>query len=270
MTLLAADFTLLHLIPPYSSFEQWCAGFLQGTFGPSFVEGADIKGITHISMSVVAVLVVLAVTFITKSAWSGAKDSAIPAGKFSIANFAETLMDAVLGLSEQVLGSREEAERFMPLIAALAFYIFFNNILGLVPGFFPATDNLNVTFGPAIVVFLVSHYVGVKAQGIGHYLGHFLGPPIVGKLPLLAPLMVPIELISHLARPVSLSLRLMGNMTGDHKVLAIFLGLAAVPLIFPIPVLILGTVVCTVQTLVFCLLSLVYIALAIEHSDEAH
>ena len=85
-----------------------------------------------------------------------------------------------------------------------------------------------------------------------------------------APLMVPIELISHLARPVSLSLRLMGNMTGDHKVLAIFLGLAAVPLIFPIPVLILGTVVCTVQTLVFCLLSLVYIALAIEHSDEAH
>ena len=78
--------------------------------------------------------------------------------------------------------------------------------------------------------------------------------------------MLPIELISHLARPLSLSLRLMGNMTGDHKVLAIFLGLAY----FTVPFVILGTLVCVVQTLVFCLLSMVYISLAIEHSEEAH
>jgi F-type H+-transporting ATPase subunit a len=82
--------------------------------------------------------------------------------------------------------------------------------------------------------------------------------------------MLIIEGISHLARPLSLGLRLMGNMTGDHAVLAIFLGLAAFPVLFPIPILMLGTLVCIVQTLVFCLLSMVYIALAIEHSEEAH
>jgi F-type H+-transporting ATPase subunit a len=119
-----------------------------------------------------------------------------------------------------------------------------------------------------VVVFLVTHIWGLKENGF-HYLAHFLGPKIFG-FPLLFPIMLPIELISHFARPVSLGLRLFGNMVGDHQVLGIFLGLAAFPLFFPLPILMLGTIVCVVQTLVFSILSIVYIALAIEHSEEAH
>lgn len=264
MTLLAADFTVFHAIPGYVEFESK----LGHMFGNSFVDGEPVHWITHLTLSLFAMSIVLLFAVRTRGAWAKASNRAIPEGRTSLPNIVETLMDTVLALGEQVLGSRKESERFMPLIAALAFYILFQNLLGLVPGFAPPTDLLNTTLGPAMVVFFVTHFVGLKAQGF-HYVEHFLGPRI-GKLPLLAPLMLPIEIISHIARPASLSLRLMGNMTGDHKVIAIFLGLAAVPLIFPIPVLILGTVVCVVQTLVFCLLSLVYIALAIEHSDEAH
>lgn len=264
MTMLAADFTLFHAIPGYIEFEEKVGHM----FGYSFVDNEPVHWITHLSLSLLAMTIIFFMVMRTRSAWAKASNRAIPEGRTSVPNIVETLMDTVLGLGEQVLGSRKEAERFMPLIAALAFYILFQNLLGLVPGMAPPTDMLNVTIGPAIVVFLVTHVVGLKAQGM-HYLEHFLGPRI-GKFPLLAPLMLPIEIISHIARPASLSLRLMGNMTGDHKVIAIFLGLAAVPLIYPIPVLILGTIVCVVQTLVFCLLSLVYIALAIEHSDEAH
>jgi F-type H+-transporting ATPase subunit a len=84
----------------------------------------------------------------------------------------------------------------------------------------------------------------------------------------LAPLILVIELISHCVRPISLALRLFGNMVGDHMVLGIFLGL--VPWIVPIPIMVLGTIVCVVQTLVFCLLSVVYISLAIEDLSHAH
>jgi F-type H+-transporting ATPase subunit a len=152
----------------------------------------------------------------------------------------------------------------MPIIGTAALFILFNNLLGLVPGFAPATDNLNITVGPALVIFFATHYYGIKENGL-HYLAHFLGPKING-FPWLFWLMGPIELISHFARPLSLALRLMGNMTGDHKVLAIFLGL----LYLSLPFLFLGTLVCVVQTLVFCLLSMVYIGLAIEHSAEGH
>ena len=109
--------------------------------------------------------------------------------------------------------------------------------------------------------FLAYNYWGIRQHGLVAHLKHFAGPILW-----LAPLMIPIEIISHLARPLSLSLRLMGNMVGDHSVLVIFLGL--VPLLVPVPIMVLGTIVCIVQALVFCLLSVVYIGLAIEHHDE--
>jgi F-type H+-transporting ATPase subunit a len=199
-----------------------------------------------------------------RSRWSGADGGVIPEGRFSLGNVVESVLDQVLSLGESVMGSRKNAERFMPIIGTAALFILFNNLLGLVPGFAPATDNLNITVGPALVIFFATHYYGIKENGL-HYLAHFLGPKING-FPWLFWLMGPIELISHFARPLSLALRLMGNMTGDHKVLAIFLGL----LYLSLPFLFLGTLVCVVQTLVFCLLSMVYIGLAIEHSAEGH
>jgi F-type H+-transporting ATPase subunit a len=148
------------------------------------------------------------------------------------------------------------------LIGSLAFFIFFSNVLALIPGFLPPTDTLKTNAGLALVVFLMTHIYGVKENGLA-YFKHFLGP-----VALLAPLMLIIEVISHIARPISLALRLMGNMAADHKVTMVFFGL--VPLLVPVPFLLLGAVVVIVQTLVFCLLTMVYISMAVEHGDEHH
>jgi F-type H+-transporting ATPase subunit a len=264
MIFLGADFTWFNLVPGYDSLNA----SLSGAMGTTVLNGDAVHSITHLTLSLVATFFVVGIAFSTSGAWKRSGDATMPAAGFSARNLVELILDGALTLGEQVFGSKKAARRFLPLVGTLALYILFNNLLGLVPGFAPATDNLNVTIGPALVVFIATHIFGLKENGM-HYLAHFLGPKI-GKFPLLAPLMLPIEIISHLARPLSLSLRLMGNMTGDHAVLAIFLGLAAIPLFYPIPILVLGTIVCVVQTLVFCLLAMVYIALAIEHSEEAH
>ena len=159
---------------------------------------------------------------------------------------------------------KKAARYFLPLIGTCAFFILFSNALGLIPGFAPPTDNFNTTLACGIVIFVTTHVYGLKEQG-WHHIKHFFGP-----VWWLAPLMLVIELISHLARPLSLAIRLMANMTADHMVLSIFCGLLPVSLIFipvPLPMYVLGSIVVVVQTLVFCLLSTVYIAMAIEHAD---
>jgi F-type H+-transporting ATPase subunit a len=142
----------------------------------------------------------------------------------------------------------------------LVFFILFNNLIGLVPGFVPATDTLKTNVALSGLVFVMTHVYGFKAHGIS-YIKHFIGP-----LWYLAPLMLPIELISHIARPVSLALRLMGNIFADHKVVSSFFLL--VPFLVPLPFLILGILVSVVQTLVFSLLTMVYIDMAVAH--EGH
>jgi F-type H+-transporting ATPase subunit a len=264
MTFVGSGWTWIHAFPGFNEADA----SLAHQFGSSFIEGIPVHSVVHLALSFVSVSIIALFTLATRAAWSKSKNPAIPAAGLSMRNFMETILDTCLNLGEQVLGNRKQAERFLPLIGALAIYIFFHNVLALIPGLAPATDNLNVTVGPAIVVFLTTHLFGLKDNGL-HYLEHFLGPKF-GGFPWLFPLMLPIELISHLARPLSLSLRLFGNMFGDHAVLAIFLGLVAIPIIYPVPIMLLGTIVVIVQTLVFCLLTLVYIALAIEHSEEAH
>lgn len=265
MTFLAASFTWFDLIPGYDAF----AASATSALGNTWIDKVPVPTITHISLSLLSCAIIVLFVMMTRASWAkSAGNKAIPADGISARNFMEMIVDTCLALGEQVFGNRKAAERFLPLIGALAVYIFFHNVLALIPGLAPATDNLNVTVGPAIVVFLATHYFGIKEQG-AHYFEHFLGPKL-GGFWWLAPLMLPIEIISHLARPLSLSLRLFGNMFGDHAVLGVFLGLAAFPLVFPVPVMLLGSVVVIVQTLVFTLLSIVYIALAIEHSEEAH
>jgi F-type H+-transporting ATPase subunit a len=187
------------------------------------------------------------------------KDRLIPEAKMSKRNFFEIIIDATLGIAEGVMG-RKKAERFLPLIGTLVFFIFFNNIIGLIPGFVPATDTLKTNLALSVLVFLMTHVYGVMEHGIG-YFKHFFGPVWY-----LAWLMFPIEVISHLARPVSLSLRLLGNIFADHKVLSSFFVL--VPILVPLPFLILGILVCTVQTLVFSLLTMVYIEMATAHEEH--
>ncbi len=155
---------------------------------------------------------------------------------------------------------KKNAVKYLPFIGSLAFFIFFCNALALLPGFAPPTDTLKTILALAVLVFLATHYFGVREHGL-KYFKHFLGP-----IWWLAPFMVIIEIISHIARPLSLSMRLMGNMASDHKVVATFTML--VPLLVPVPFLVLGTLVVIVQTLVFCLLSMVYISMAVAHEEH--
>jgi F-type H+-transporting ATPase subunit a len=205
---------------------------------------------------VVALLVVL-VSLISV----GRKDTEeliIPDEKLTMRNFLELIIMFVLNIAEGIMG--EEAEKYMSLFATIFIYILFMNLLGLIPGFMPPTDKMNITVGCALVIFFATHIYGVMAQGMP-YFKHFIGP-----VPLLAPLMIPIEMISHLARPMSLSLRLFGNITGDHLVVGIFLGL--VPFVVPTIFYGLGVFVSFMQAFIFAVLSMIYIAGAVEHGEE--
>jgi F-type H+-transporting ATPase subunit a len=197
----------------------------------------------------------------------GGREAIVPPSKLTLRNLLEMFTDAVLSVGNGVMGE-QNARRFLPLIGTLAFFIFFSNLFALVPGFAPPTATLKTNVGLALTVFVMTHVYGFMYNGVG-YLKKFLGHAPIW----LAPLMVPIELVSHLARPLSLSLRLLGNMAADHKVVAAFFML--VPLIVPVPFLILGVLVVIIQTMVFCLLSMVYIQGAVEpehgdHGDHDH
>ncbi|BBB32719.1 F-type H+-transporting ATPase subunit a [Thermotomaculum hydrothermale] len=171
--------------------------------------------------------------------------------------FYEGVINSISTMLEDNIG--KEGKEFLPFVTTLAIYIFISNALGLIPGFSAATGNLNTTAALAILVFFYYNYIGIKKHGF-KYIKHFLGP-----VWWLAPLMLPIEIISHLARPFSLSIRLFANMFGDHSVFLVFLTL--IPFVIPIPFLALGLFVCFIQTLIFVMLTVVYLAGAVaeEH-----
>nr|HEX4316211.1 F0F1 ATP synthase subunit A [Kofleriaceae bacterium] len=189
-----------------------------------------------------------------------AKDKGIvPPRSMNLRNFFEVTAESVYGMVEGAMGE-SNASRFFPLIGVLWIFILFSNLIALIPGFVAPTDTLKTNVGLALLVFVLTHVYGVKEHGLA-YFKHFLGPS-----PFLIPLILPIEIISHLARPMSLAIRLMGNMMADHKVVMAFFAL--VPILVPIPFLLLGLLICFIQALVFCTLAMVYIAMAIEHQEH--
>jgi F-type H+-transporting ATPase subunit a len=183
----------------------------------------------------------------------------VPPRKMNLRNFFEYTAESVYGMVESAMGEHN-APRFFPLIGALWLFILFGNLIGLIPGLISPNDTLKTNVGLALLVFLLTHYYGVKEHGLS-YFKHFLGPSL-----LLAPLMLPIEIVSHLARPVSLSLRLMGNMLADHKVVFAFFSM--VPILLPVPFILLGLLVCLIQAIVFCTLTMVYIGQAVQHEEH--
>jgi F-type H+-transporting ATPase subunit a len=174
---------------------------------------------------------------------------------------AQNFFEVVIGGMEEFMVdvTGDEGRFVFPLIGTLAFYILLCNYIGLAPGMFSPTANLNTTLACAIVVVFYTHVIGVKFHG-AKYIKHFLGPVIF-----IAPLMFIIEVIGHLARALSLSIRLFGNIFGKEMVLGIFVFLAGW-FLAPLPILFLGLFVGGVQTLIFCLLSMMYFAGAIEHA----
>ncbi|HNU84727.1 MAG: F0F1 ATP synthase subunit A [Pseudomonadota bacterium] len=171
-----------------------------------------------------------------------------------VQNVMEVFVNAFHNLLIDTMG--EHGKKFFPLIATIGFFILFSNLIGLIPGFESPTASLNTTVAMALVVFFLTHIVGVQIQGM-KYFKQFLGP-----VWWLIPLMMPIEIISHLSRPLSLSVRLFGNIQGGHIVVAVIFVL--VPLLIPLPILILKILISVIQTLVFMLLSMMYIAGAME------
>ena len=174
-----------------------------------------------------------------------------------VQNFMEVIVSAVKGLLLDTMGPH--GMMFFPLIATLALFILTSNLIGLVPGFESPTANMNTNAAMALTVFFLTHIVGVKIHGF-KYLKQFMGP-----VWWLTPLMLPIELVSHLSRPISLTMRLFGNIQGGHIVIWVLFALA--PFLVPLPIIILKILISIIQTLVFCLLSMMYIAGAME---EAH
>jgi F-type H+-transporting ATPase subunit a len=179
-----------------------------------------------------------------------------PEGRLSTAFVAEWTIARLLALFDGIIS--HGARNLFFVLGTFSFFILGNNLIGIVPGFNPPTDQYNVTIVLALITFVTAHYIGIKTHGFA-YVKKFMGP-----IWWIAPLMFPIEIISHLVRPLSLSVRLFGNMTGDHQVVAVFSTLLALGL--PIPFMGLGIFISFLQTFVFILLSAVYFQDALEHA----
>ncbi|HYC56369.1 MAG TPA: F0F1 ATP synthase subunit A [Candidatus Binatia bacterium] len=188
----------------------------------------------------------------------------VPDSRLSARNLAELLVGGIKSMTDAVLGDRSRP--FIALFGTFFVYILVANLLGLLPGLAPPTGNFNITFALGVASFLAFNYIGIRDQGIVNYTKHFAGP-----VWWLIPLMLPLELIGTAVRPVSLGLRLFGNMTGDHLVLEIFTDLTKI--IIPVIFYFLGAFVSLIQAFVFTLLSIIYVSLALghgDHDDHAH
>lgn len=256
--------TWFNLLPGVHNLEAFSRQYLSRTHVGVAAFPSEFS-LTHV-LGVVLVLILGtfgALIFRAQMA-KGGDDAIVPPSRFNIRNIFELFTDVVYGTMESVMGEKN-ARRYLPIIGTIAFFIFFANCLALIPGFIPPTAVWKTNVAIALTVFVMTHVYGVRQHGLA-YFKHFLGPVIW-----LAPMMVVIEIISHVARPLSLSLRLLGNMFADHKVVGAFFAL--VPILVPVPFLILGVLVCIIQAFVFTLLAMVYIQGAVaehEHDDEAH
>ncbi len=214
----------------------------------------------HVVMAVVIAAVILIVAILARIQLNAARrredEGLVPDEKLTVRNFFEIISEKLYGLAVNVMG-KHGAEKHFPIVAALFLFIFVSNFIGLIPGLLPPTDNLNTTFALGIFVFLYYNYVGIAENGLS-YLKHFVGPILW-----LAPLMLIVELASHVFRPISLGLRLRGNIMGDHVVLGIFNDL--LPYVVPAIFYGVGLFVSLVQAFVFCLMTMVYISLSASH-----
>ncbi len=266
-------------MPEHTSFITYFVAWLFATF-PAFAE--NFKGLNYIvdpkhpavppahaaepvMASLFVVLLLSGLAYAANRQIKNMDQAVIPEDKLTLRTFFEAFIGVFYDMMKEMMGPKK-AKRYFPVIGTAACFIFFSNILGLFPGFTPPTSTWSITAGCAFVIFVMFNYYGLKENGTG-YLKHLAGPwlGVVG-IPINI-LIFCIEIISLCIRPVTLSIRLMLNMAVDHLLGTIALGM--VSLLVPIPVMILGTLVCVVQTFVFCLLSSIYISLATEHEEHA-
>ena len=169
----------------------------------------------------------------------------------------EDALSFVHGMLDEYIGPK--GRRYLPLVGTMFVFILLGNLMGLVPGLMAPTSNINVTLGCALTVFVYYQFHGFKEQGVVGYVRHFLAP--AGAPLWIAPIYFPIEIISHLSRVLSLSVRLFGNIFGEELVILILASL--VPFIVPLPMMFLGIITSSLQAFIFTMLTTIYLAGAV-------
>ena len=230
-------------------FSKPCSLFL-GLFG------IEVKNPNHLFPDYVVVSLMVALLLIIFFKIAARKLRQVPSKRQSLL---ELIIQAFESQLVEIIG--DQGKKYLPLIATIGLFIFTCNLIGLVPGFMSPTSKLNVTLACAVVVFLYYHWQGIKTQGLGKYLKHFIGP-----IPALAPLLIPIEIISHFSRVASLSIRLFGNIFAEELLIVVIASI--IPFFLPLPFMVVAIFTSIIQAFVFVLLSCIYIAGAVAHEEE--
>lgn len=223
------------------------------------VLGMDPASALEWGSTIAALLAFVVLTFFAfayNKAVTAAGDNVIPEGGISLRSIVEGVLDFVAGLAEDVIG--KPFRKFLPLLVATFFFILISNLMGMIPGMVPTTESINTNLALGLAVFFYYTWAGIQEHGAS-YIKQFTGP-----VWWLIPLMLLIEVVAHLARPLSLSLRLLGNIFGDHLVLSVFNDLSY-GIIAPALFSFFGLMVACLQSFIFTLLSSIYISLAISH-----
>ena len=232
------------------------AAALLAPFGITFEAGRDV--IPNYIVMALLILVGVSVLCVVIRTRLSVEDP----GRLQI--FLETLVGGVQGLLDENIGPK--GQRYLPLVGSVGLFILIGNLMGLVPGLMAPTSNINVTLGCALTVWVYYQFHGFREQGVVAYLKHFAAPP--GAPMWIAPIYFPIEIISHLSRVLSLSVRLFGNIFGEELVILILFTI--VPFVVPLPMMFLGIVTSTLQAFIFVMLTVIYLAgaVAVEHADH--
>jgi F-type H+-transporting ATPase subunit a len=217
--------------------------------------GVKVADPLHLFPDYVVMVIIVTAVLIVVFTLASRKLALIPSGRQSVLEMIFLLFE---GLVTDTIGP--EGKKYLPVIGTVGLFIFSCNLIGLVPGFMSPTSKLNVTVGCALAVFFYYHVQGVKAQGL-KYFKNFMGP-----IPALAPLMIPIEIISHFSRPVSLSMRLFGNIFAEELLIVIMASI--IPFLLPLPFMAVAIFTSVIQAFVFVLLACIYIAGAVAQEEE--
>ena len=259
-------------MPEHTSFFSYLIAMFpelgrnMSLFGESFLghQPVDAHAAEPLAASIAVMLLVLLLAVRVQPSIANRDSAVVPETRLTLRTVFEIWIGYWYGMMKDMMGPRR-AKRYFPLIGALSVFIVFSNALGLIPGFTPPTSNWNITLGCAALVFIMFNYYGFKESGLG-YVKHLFGPWLGWPYIPVNLLLFVVETFSLFIRPLTLSIRLMLNMAVDHLLVTIMLGMVA--LFLPIPVLVLGTLICIVQVLVFCLLTSIYITLATEHDEH--
>jgi F-type H+-transporting ATPase subunit a len=248
--------------------ELWIVQAANAIFGPAVNAFLGLFGIraadpvhpipNYLVMVYLIVAVLIALAFLVRSRLSVENP-----GKLQIVF--EDVVGALVGMLKDIVGPK--GPQYISLVGTIGAFILSCNLIGMVPGFMAPTSSINVTLGCALTVWVYYHYQGIKEQGAFAYFKHFAAPP--GAPLFIAPVMLPVEIISHLSRVLSLSIRLFGNVFGEELVILILFSI--VPFLAPLPIMFLGMITMPLQAFIFVMLTMIYLggAVAAEH-EETH